>query len=227
MIELLLKVALAPALVVAATLAARRWGNAVGGIVITVPVVAGPILLVVGLEQDAAFVHRAAQAALLGIVAVAAFCVATGAGVRRGRNVAAVAAGWLAYAAATVPLALIEPPLGVAVAAALGAIALARALVRAPAGTAAPGIAPPSWDLPARAVTTAVLVVALTSAASALGPTISGLLTPFPLAASVVVTFTVAQGGPAAGLSALRGYLTGLPGFAAFFLVVTLPTPDQ
>jgi hypothetical protein len=69
-----------------------------------------------------------------------------------------------------------------------------------------------------------VLVVALTSAASAIGPSVSGLLTPFPVATSVVVAFTVSQAGANAGVLALRGYITGLPGFAAFFVLVTLLT---
>jgi hypothetical protein len=221
--ELVLKVALAPALVVLATLVARRWGDRIGGIVIAVPVVAGPILLVMGLEQGAGFVHRAAQAALLGIVAVGAFCVVCGRCLRFGW-MAAIGAGWVAYAAATAALAPLDPPLWAALAAALVAIALAAALVGLPAASDGPSAERPSWDLPARAGATAVLVVALTSAASALGPTVSGLLTPFPLATSVVVAFTAAQAGPGPALRALRGYLTGLPGFAAFFVIVTLST---
>jgi hypothetical protein len=38
------------------------------------------------------------------------------------------------------------------------------------------------------------------------------------------VGFTLSQAGPDAALRALRGYLTGLPGFAAFFVIVTLLT---
>jgi hypothetical protein len=223
MIELVLKVALAPVLVVLATLVARRWGDRVGGIVIAVPVVAGPILLVLALEQGGAFVHEAAQAALLGIVAVAAFCVVCGRCLQRGWPVA-IAAGWLGYAVATVALAQFEPQLWPALAAALLAIVVARVLVRAPSADIVPRVDSPSWDLAARAGATVVLVVALTSAASALGPTVSGLLTPFPVATSVVMAFTIAQGGADAAARTLRGYLTGLPGFTAFFVLVALVT---
>ena len=223
MTELALKVALAPALVVLATLVARRWGDTVGGIVIAVPVVAGPILLVLALEQGGAFVHEAAQAALLGIVAVGAFCVVCGRCLSRGWKLA-IGAGWLGYAVATVALAQLEPRLWPALAAALIAIAVARGLVRAPPAEVVPRVDPPSWDLLARAGATVILVVALTSAASALGPAVSGLLTPFPVATSVVVAFTLTQGGPDAAARALRGYLTGLPGFTTFFVAVTLVT---
>ena len=223
MADLILKIALAPTLVVLATLVARRWGDTIGGIVIAVPVVAGPILLVFGLEHGADFVDRAARAALLGIVAVGAFCVASGRCLRLGWGIA-IAAGWLAYAATTAALSSIEPTVWSGLAAALGAIVVARALVGAPPADAGPPPEPPWWDLVARAGATAVLVITLTSAASALGPTVSGLLTPFPLATSVVMAFTLSQAGPDPALRALRGYLTGLPGFAAFFVLVTLLT---
>jgi hypothetical protein len=221
--EWLLRITLAPGLVVLATLAARRWGPSVGGVVIAVPVVAGPILIILGIDHGAAFVHRAAQAALLGIVAVGAFCVACGRAMHRGW-VLALGAGWLAYGLTVGALTTVDPSLWICLAAAGAAIAVARGLVEAPTSRAGEEVRPPGWDLPARAVATAVLVVAITGAASALGPSVSGLLTPFPLATSVVVAFTSSQAGQAAALHTLRGYLTGLPGFAAFFLLVALLT---
>jgi hypothetical protein len=75
-LSLALKITLAPALVVAATLAARRWGDRVGGIVIAIPIVAGPVLLVLALDHGRAFVQHAATGALVGIVAVCGFCLA-------------------------------------------------------------------------------------------------------------------------------------------------------
>lgn len=73
---LVLKVALAPALVIGVTLGARRWGPRVGGMLIALPVVAGPILLLITLEHGEVFGARAARGALLGVVALSAFCVA-------------------------------------------------------------------------------------------------------------------------------------------------------
>src|SRR5947199_5895149 len=104
-----MKIALAPALVVAATLGARRWGDRIGGIVIAIPIVAGPVLLVLAVDHGRAFVERAATGALLGIVAVCGFCLtfdrATALGV-----VGAVLASWSIYAALAVPLAQVEAP---------------------------------------------------------------------------------------------------------------------
>lgn len=223
MLELALKLTLAPLLVIVATLAARRWGDAVGGALVTVPIVAGPILLILGLEQGSDFIRRAAAAALLGVVAVVVYCV-TAVRLLRFGWAPAIVAGWAGYALAVMVLARVE----VAAWAALGAalVAVGAAWVSTPwvsvGGGEASRAVPPRWDLPARAAATALLVVALTSAASSLGPSVSGLLTPFPVATSVVVAFTCAQAGPEAAQVVLKGYLRGLPFFALFFVVVAL-----
>lgn len=223
-LSLALKITLAPALVVAATLAARRWGDRVGGIVIAIPIVAGPVLLVLALDHGAAFVERAATGALIGIVAVCGFCLAFDRAAALG-VAGAIAASWLTYAAVAVPLAEVRAPPLVGLLVALAAIAATRAIMRrserSPA--AAPKApAPPTWDLWARAAATCVLVVALTTAAGTLGPGLSGVLTPFPVATTVLAAFTVAQAGRTAAHHALVGYLSALPGFAAFFVIVAL-----
>jgi hypothetical protein len=219
--NLLLKVTLAPALVVAATLVARRWGDRAGGIVIAVPVVAGPILLILGLEQGEAFVDRAARGALLGIVAVCAYCVVVDRQLGHGWA-PALAAGWLVYALLVVPLAAVDlPPL-----AGLGVAVTAIAATVAVLGRGGEGedvkVVPPRWDLWARAAVTAVLVVGLTAVAGDVGAAVSGVLTPFPLATSVVVAFTAGQAGPGPARRALGGYSSGLFGFATFFFVVAV-----
>lgn len=223
MVALALKVLLAPALVVAATLAGRRWGDRVSGIVIALPVVAGPVLLVLAIEQGHRFVERAACGALIGIVAVGAFCVAFTQAARHG-VAAAVAAGWTAYAICAVPLSTLAPgPLAGAAVAAAAILATRAVLTRGGSDTTTSvALSRPAWDLPARAAVTCALVVALTSAASALGPALSGVLTPFPVATTVLAGFTLSQAGTESARRALLGYVAGLPGFAAFFVLVAI-----
>ena len=167
MLSLALKITLAPALVVAATLAARRWGDRVGGIVIAIPVVAGPVLLVLAIDHGAAFVERAATGALIGIVAVCGFCLAFDRAAALG-VAGAVVASWLTYAAFAVPLAHVHVAPFAGLAVALAAIGITRAIMRGPEPNAAAPPAPPRWDLWARAAATSVLVVALNTAAGAL-----------------------------------------------------------
>src|SRR4051794_27332984 len=70
---LILKLLLAPALVVGSSLAGRRWGPKVTGTLVALPIVAGPILLITYLEHGTRFVAGAASASLLGLVTLALF----------------------------------------------------------------------------------------------------------------------------------------------------------
>ena len=72
---LAVKLLLAPAFVVGASLTARRHGPRVGGLVGALPVVAGPILLVYALAHGRAFAAHAAAGTLLGLISLTAFVV--------------------------------------------------------------------------------------------------------------------------------------------------------
>ncbi|MDF9877047.1 hypothetical protein [Cellulosimicrobium cellulans] len=71
---LLLHLVLAPALMLASTLAGRRWGARLTGVLVGLPVVAGPILLITTLDHGTAF-GAAAASALLGLTSLALFAV--------------------------------------------------------------------------------------------------------------------------------------------------------
>ena len=75
MTVLALKLLLAPLLVVVSSLAGRRWGPRVAGILVVLPIVAGPILLILYLDHGSQFTAEAASAATLGIVPLALFAV--------------------------------------------------------------------------------------------------------------------------------------------------------
>ncbi|MDR7278523.1 hypothetical protein [Catenuloplanes atrovinosus] len=222
----LLKVALAPALVVVSSLAGRRWGQQVSGMLVALPIVAGPILLITCLEQGARFGSRAAGAALLGLVTLAVF---------------ALMFAWLARFLGWAPTLLISWTGCVLLDLALSAVPVdpwwglpvvlvvawlvARLLPAPPSDDGAP-VRWPWWDLPARAAATAALVVIVTGAATTLGPGMTGVLAPFPIATSVVAAFALAQLGPAGAVRVVHGIPRGLLGFSIFcFLVAVLVVP--
>jgi len=93
-----LKLVLTPLLIAAASLAGRRWGPAVGGWFVGLPLTSGPIALFLALDHGAGFAAAAAVGSLTGALAEAAFCLAYAAVAR---------AGWpRALAAATVTFAI-------------------------------------------------------------------------------------------------------------------------
>ena len=73
---------------------------------------------------------------------------------------------------------------------------------------------------------TAVLVLAVTGMSAALGPSVTGVLAPFPVSTSVLAGFVLVQHGPMQVGELLRGFLRGALGFAMFcFLVSILLVP--
>ena len=72
---LLLKLVLVPGLIALVTMAGRRFGPRIGGWLNALPLVAGPVLFFLALEQGDQFVARAALSTLAGLAAVAAFAV--------------------------------------------------------------------------------------------------------------------------------------------------------
>ena len=85
---------------------------------------------------------------------------------------------------------------------------------------------PPAWDLPARMVVATVLVLALTASAPALGPFTSGVLSGFPLYATVLAVFGQRAIGPSAAIAVMRGLTAGLFASTAFFLVIATMLPS-
>lgn len=219
---LAIKLLLAPAFVVGASLVARRHGPRVGGLVGALPVVAGPILLVYALAHGAAFAAHAAAGTLLGLISLTAFVVLYANLADRVPWPAVLLSGWLAFALATAVFSALHIALGVAFVLACAAFAVGLALLPRPSSSPPRAASPPTWDLPLRASCALVMVLALTAIAGWLGPQLSGLLAPFPIIASVLATFTHTQRGAQELRRLLRGLLSGFGAFALFCFALAL-----
>jgi hypothetical protein len=220
MVDSLLQLVVAPTLVGASTLAARRWGERTGGLVSAFPAIVGPVLFIAAREHGPAFAARAASGTLLGLVALSGFALACGwAATLRAGWLVSLAAGWVVAAGIAAFLAGVEagPVLGLA-AASLSLLVAQRALPR----RAHPvrGGPAPAWDLPLRLALTAVLVVSLSAAATALGAAMGGVLAALPVLASILAAFTHCQQGAVAVVALLRGMLAGMAGFVVFCVTV-------
>lgn len=220
MVVLALRVLLAPCFVVVASLVARRFGVRLGGLVAGLPVIAGPILLVLALQHGAAFAGRAAIGVLLGVVGLAAFVLAYVAAASRLSWRGAVVAAYAAYGLAVVAMREVStgpvPALGIA----CGSLALTLVLLPRPPRIDPLPLAPPRWDLPFRAACTAAAVVTVTAVATKLGPHLSGLLTSIPIITAVLSVFTHAHRGRDETIRLLRGFTVGFVSYAAFCFVV-------
>ena len=220
------KLLLAPSFVVAASLAARRFGARVGGLIAGLPVVAGPILLAYALAHGRAFAAHAAVGTMLGLVSLIAFVVVYGRLAGRLFWGASMIGGWLAFALATAIFSTLTIPPAGGLVLALAALAAGLAMLPRPRPVAPSSDPLPAWDLPLRAACALALVLTLTAIAGWLGPQLSGLLAPFPIIATVLATFTHGQHGVEQMLRLVRGMVSGFAAFATFFftLAVSLRT---
>lgn len=192
MTALLLKLTLAPALVAIASLVAKRMGHRAGGLISGLPVVAAPVVLIFAVERGDGFAREAGASACLGVASSVAFCVAYAlTAVRRGPAPALVVAS-VAFAASTLALTQLDPPLFLKASVASASIAWGSWILRRQTPEASE--ARPSSDLLAwRLVLTAALVLALTAAATGLSAHLAGLLVPLPIITGVMAGFTHAR----------------------------------
>lgn len=212
---LLLKLTLVPLFLLAVTLVARRWGPRAAGLLGGLPLVTGPILGFVAVEQGPAFGAATAEGALAGVSCAVAFMVVYARRALLGGWPAALAAAWGTWLVVALALQLLPrgplPALGVA----LVSLGLARrALPR-------PGPLPASRPVGAsevgvRMAAGAALTLAVTTAAAAMGPRWSGVLAVFPLLSTVVAADSHRRHSGAYAAALLAAMVDAMPAFAMF-----------
>jgi hypothetical protein len=216
----LLKLLLAPILILLATLAGRRWGPAVGGWLAGLPLTSGPVSLILALERGPDFAARAALGTLFGLVSLAAFCWTYGAAARWTAWAGCLAAALAAFAASTLALRDATLPLGLAFAVVCATLAVIGKVM---AGSTPVRPAPRllAGDLAIRMAIAAALVLVLTGVADRLGPALAGSLSPIPVFGALLAVFTHRDQGAPAAVQLLRGMVLGSFGFATFMLIVS------
>jgi hypothetical protein len=222
---LLLKLLLVPGLIALITLAGRRWGPTVAGWLSGFPVVAGPVLLMIGIELGPAFAARAAQSSLTAVLANLSFSIGYSWAALRLPWYGCVVAGALGFAATGAVLVSVPMSLSTAVAATVIGLLLApRAFPRRDAAVLRVGT-PSRLELPARMAAGTALSLAVTTFAQRLGPAFSGLFSVFPVMALVFGVFSHLAWGPAGAIRLLGGMVRGFYAFATFCLAVALGVP--
>lgn len=223
---LILKLLVIPGFLLLISLAGKRWGPSVAGWLSGLPVVVGPILFFLAIEQGQVFAAQSATAALSAMFAMIAFCVTYAQVAQRAKWPWALVISLLVWATAAVVLSLVAPSLVFSVIAAATALLVApylfpsvQPIVSAPA--------PKSDKLLLRMIAGALLTLAVTLLASTVGERWSGLLAVFPVLGSVMAVFSQQTRGPAFTAALLRATATGMYSFAAFCLVLALALPGM
>jgi hypothetical protein len=211
-----LKLLLVAASVLLSSLAARRFGHAVGGTLGGLPMIAGPIAGFVLLAAPVQEVRGIASATLVCLPATVAHLLTFAWTSVRGPWWLGLLLANAAFFSAGLALPLLQMPAWSSPPLALLALVLGQALMpRLHVRPAPVAISP--LELACR-VLAAMLVAWLIVRSAGLAPAAwIGLLLAVPIPGSVWPAFTLPRHGAAATAALIRGFLRGLFGFVAFF----------
>jgi len=217
---LTLKLILSPIIIGSASLAGRRWGPAVSGWLIGLPLTSGPVIFFLSLNHDTTFVMSSVLGTLSGGFSLVAFSLTYAWLAVRYKWPAAIIGSMISFTLVTVLMQnLILPflPLFILVVSImfLGLRLLPKKSEVAP-GESKPG----KWDLPARILIGTSFILLLTEIAPFIGPRLTGLLATIPLYATILTIFAHRLQGAAGAVHVLRGLLFGMFAFASFFLAL-------
>jgi uncharacterized membrane protein (GlpM family) len=219
---LVLKMAVTAGFVIAAAMVAERAGAAIGAIVATLPVSAGPAYVFVALDHDAAFISASAIGSIAAHAATAVFALAFIVLAQRAPTAVSVGGAVAVWFVVAFLLRSVEWTfLGVA-AANLALFAVCIALTNRYRHVRMPPIVRKWYDIPVRAFMVACLVAAVVSLSGHVGPTVTGLLAVFPIVmTSLMLIFQPRVGGPATA-ALIANTMWGLVGFSACLFTVHL-----
>ena len=216
---LLMKLVLVPIFIGLVSLSSRKWGTLIGGWLIGLPLTSGPVAFFLALEQGDVFVSAASKEIMMGIISVFMFALAYTWSASRSKWGASLIAGLSAYFTTTLILESVTLPLMVGFVVVLAALLITLRLMPHVAETKTSyqiGL----WEIPARMVSATILVIVITGVADRLGPQLTGLLTPFPVYATILAVFTHRAEGWPQSVRLLRGVVTGSFTFTIFFLII-------
>ncbi|MGW7349974.1 hypothetical protein [Streptomyces sp. NPDC054784] len=238
---LLVRAALAPSVVLLASVVARRLGPRRGGQLLGAPTTSGPFLLLVCAESGPGAAGRAAQGSVASQLVVAVFCLVYGRLATRTRPARALPGALLAAAGAALVAAAIAAAgtgtgagdgTGTGGAAPVVACALVLAVVAAGLRTwppTPPDRVPPrrprGWETPMRMAVSGVTVVVAVVAARELGTYAGGVLCSLPVLLSVMAPAVHRTTGSRAAAELLRGALTATAGTVVFLFALATGLP--
>lgn len=218
---LALKLILAPLIIGSASLAGRKWGPAVSGWIVGMPLTSGPVVFFVALSQGILFAESSALGVLSGGISLVLYALTYAWLATRFKWYVSIAGSILVFSLSTLFLQTVS--ISLFVIAPVVALAIVTGLKLMPKGDVEPGKSEQSrWDIPVRILIGTSFILLLTGIAPFIGSRMTGLLTTIPLYVTILSIFAHRDHGPAAAAHVLRGLLYGMFAFTGFFLVLSL-----
>lgn len=219
---LVLKLILAPVIIGSASLAGRRWGPAVSGWIVGMPLTSGPVIFFVALSHSSSFAANAALGVLSGGLSLVAYALTYSWLATRFRWPFSILGSLLVFALSTTFLQShtfpLLPVFGIVCVVLLLGLRLMPKDVVEKESENKPG----PWDIPIRVVIGTSFILLLTGIAPLIGSRLTGLLTTIPLYVTILTIFAHRDQGPAAAAHVLKGLLYGMFAFIGFFITLSL-----
>jgi hypothetical protein len=218
---LVLKLIMAPVIIGSASLAGRKWGPAVSGWIVGMPLTSGPVVFFLALSHDVTFATNAVLGVVSGGLSLISYALTYAWLATRFRWYVALAGGFVVFAISTTLLQNISLPLIPIFLIVCAAIVVGLRLMpndAVEAGETKLG----KWDIPSRILIGTSFILLITGSASFIGPRLTGLLTMIPLYVTILAIFAHRHQGPAAAAHVLRGLLYGMFAYAGFFITLGL-----
>lgn len=223
----LLKIVLMPLIIAGVTLAARKWGNVIGGVIAGMPWVGGAILFFIAVEQGEAFMTNALPGVLIGLIGWLGFCTMYMIAGQRLGVLLSFISGIIVYLLVGFSLKDFTNSLTVngwfwvLVLLAINSLFFFPKVKRVNKATPKPL----RFEIPLRMIMITAFVFIITYFAELMGPNWSGILTPFPVMTATLAIFTHYTQGMSQVRLALMGMYTGVIGFSIFLISVAYFVP--
>jgi len=218
---LALKLILAPLIIGSASLAGRKWGAAVSGWLVGLPLTSGPVAFFIALSHDRAFAFNTIRGTLSGGFSLVAFILTYTWVAKRFNWAVSILASILVFASMTIILQSITFPFIPLFFAVLVVIFIGLWLMPK-YDVVQSDVEPGKWDIPARILIGTSFILLITGIAPYIGAQLTGLLTTIPLYISILTIFAHRHQGHKSAANVLHGLTLGLFSFAGFYLVLGL-----
>ena len=220
----LLKLVLVPALLFAVSKVGERFGATVAGWLAGLPLVGGPILFFMAVEQGATFAAQAACASLAAVSSTVCFGLCYAWSARFAHWAGALFIALLGWLLSVYCIAWTAPGCVSALVATMVTLLVAPRLFPPVVSMPRRVRLPPS-ELGCRMLAGAILIVVVTRAAHTVGPTWSGLLGVFPVLTIVLAVFSHRSISIEFCTVLLRALVPGLYSYAAFCFIAAAMLP--
>jgi len=224
LLTLILRMAVAAAFVVTASIITERAGPTIGALVATLPISTGPSYVFLALDHDAAFIAQAAQTSLPANAAIIILCLVYVVMAQRRSLVASCGTALAVWTALALVIRQFDWSLAGGLALNAVAFGISIPLLARYRHVKMPLVTRRWYDIPLRASLVATLVAVVVSTSGWVGPKVSGVLAAFPIVfTSIMLIFHPRIGGRATAAVVANGGW-GLLGFGMAIAMLHVAT---